>query len=118
MGDTRKLLVGGVSPGFGLALDDDGFRVRLTEIAITGPHRAGNTGLLNCIEGFLRSQQGRICSTGRVAFCLLPHERVSLCMASVFQHIVLFPGLTTPQHMLATQHMYLNNNFPWAGQWA
>lgn len=62
---------------------------------IIGPNGSGKTTLLNLISGLLKADQGNVQYAGKIITDMPPHQRAKLGIARSFQHINLFPNLTT-----------------------
>jgi len=101
--DNLHLSFGGVR-----ALIDVGLEVKEGEIlSIIGPNGAGKTCILNCINGFYRTQSGDIYFEGRNITRLPSHKVAKLGIARTFQNIELFTGLSVLDNLLAGRHFYM-----------
>src|SRR3546814_18371414 len=91
--DNISLSFGGVK-----ALTDISFEIREHEIlAIIGQNGAGKSSMLNCINGFYHPQQGTITFRGETRSQMRPHTAARQGIASPFQNIALFKGMSPPQ---------------------
>ena len=108
-----SLKVEDISLSFGKvqALDRVSLEARGSEIlSIIGPNGAGKTSLFNCINGFYRPQEGRICFEGREITKLPTHKIAGLGIARTFQNIQLYTGLSTLDNLMAARHIHLKPN--------
>ena len=97
------LQVASVHKSFGgiKAVDGASFSVREGSItALIGPNGAGKTTLFGIIMGFIAPDRGNISFSGRRITMLPPHRRFLLGMATTFQRIRLFPGMTVMDNVL------------------
>jgi len=94
-----------------IALSDVSVNVDRSEIlAIIGPNGAGKSCLMNCMNGFYRSQQGRVFFGKQEITNLKPHKIAALGVARTFQGMQLFPGLTVIENLLTGRHSYMKTN--------
>jgi branched-chain amino acid transport system ATP-binding protein len=71
---------------------------------IIGPNGSGKTTLLNLISGLVKADSGNVLYSGQTITNRPPHERAKLGIARSFQHINLFPNLTSLENVrLAVQ---------------
>ena len=71
---------------------------------IIGTNGSGKTTLLNLISGMLTADSGDVIYAGRTISNMPPHDRAMLGIARSFQHINLFPNLTSLENVrLAVQ---------------
>ena len=71
---------------------------------IIGTNGSGKTTLLNLISGMLKADSGDVVYAGRTVTGLPPQDRAMLGIARSFQHINLFPNLTSLENVrLAVQ---------------
>lgn len=71
---------------------------------IIGPNGSGKTTLLNLISGMLKADSGDVVYAGRTITDMPSHDRAMLGIARSFQHINLFPNLTSFENVrLAVQ---------------
>src|SRR5438309_2264931 len=97
-----SLRFGGVS-----ALQEVSFAVAPGELAaIIGPNGAGTTGLLNCISGVYRPQQGSVRFDGRDVTRMKPSARTRLGIARTFHNIALVKGMTVLDNLLIGRHWH------------
>jgi branched-chain amino acid transport system ATP-binding protein len=100
---TELLQVSGVSLRFGsiVALDDVSLVVHQGErLGIIGPNGAGKTSLLNCLNGVVRPQRGRIVLGGVDITGRPGHEYARLGMGRTFQGVSLQPNQTVTENIL------------------
>lgn len=103
-----------VSKRFGglLAVDGVSFDVKEGAIkALIGPNGAGKTTLFNLISGMLRPDSGSIVFDGSRVEGLRPHQIAAKGMARTFQHIRLFPKMSTIENILVGRHMHSRAGF-------
>ena len=97
------LRFGGIQVLLGISME-----VKREEIvAIIGPNGAGKTSLLNCTNGFYRSEQGEIFFKGTDITHLSPHKIAELGIARTFQNIELYSGLSTLDNLMAARHIHM-----------
>ena len=109
-----KLRVENLSLSFGgiSALEDISLEITDNEIlAIIGPHGAGKTCLLNCINGFYKPQKGEIYYEDKKITRIRPDKAARLGIARTFQNIELYSGLTTLDNIMAARHILMKQNF-------
>ncbi|HWE64944.1 MAG TPA: ABC transporter ATP-binding protein [Chloroflexota bacterium] len=95
----------GVTFGGVRVLDDLSFDVHAGQIvALIGPNGAGKTTVLNCINGFIRPQQGSIRAGGRELLSLPAHARARLGVGRTFQDLQLFGSMTVLDNVLVALH--------------
>ncbi|MRR14939.1 MAG: ABC transporter ATP-binding protein [Deltaproteobacteria bacterium] len=71
---------------------------------IIGTNGSGKTTLLNLISGMLKADSGDVVYAGRTITNMPSHDRAMLGIARSFQHINLFPNLTSLENVrLAVQ---------------
>ena len=71
---------------------------------IIGPNGSGKTTLLNLISGMLKADSGDVVYAGGTITNMPPQDRAMLGIARSFQHINLFPNLTSLENVrLAVQ---------------
>ena len=71
---------------------------------IIGTNGSGKTTLLNLISGMLKADSGDVLYGGQVITTMAPHDRAKSGIARSFQHINLFPNLTSLENVrLAVQ---------------
>jgi branched-chain amino acid transport system ATP-binding protein len=102
--------------GFGgvKAIDNVSFEVRKGEVlAIIGPNGAGNSSMLNCINGFYKPQSGSITFKGRKLPGMDPHFAAANGVARTFQNIALFRGMSTLDNLMTGRVLKMNRNFLW-----
>jgi len=94
------------------AVSDVSFGVREGTIkALIGPNGAGKTTLFNLISGFLPPDTGTILFCGKPVGGLRPYEIAARGMARTFQHIRLFPGMTTLENVMIGRHIHGRSGF-------
>lgn len=110
------LTIEGVSLAFGgvKAISDVSFDIRVGEIrAIIGPNGAGNTSMLNVINGFYTPNRGRIAFGGTTRRRMRPHEAAAQGIARTFQNVALFKGMSTLDNILAGRTLKMQRGFFW-----
>jgi len=71
---------------------------------IIGPNGSGKTTLLNLISGMLKADSGDVVYADRTITNMPPQDRATMGIARSFQHINLFPNLTSLENVrLAVQ---------------
>jgi branched-chain amino acid transport system ATP-binding protein len=108
------LEVQGVCKRFGglQAVDKVSFTVAQGMIkALIGPNGAGKTTLFNLISGFLSPDSGRIFFHERPVQGLRPYQIASAGMARTFQHIRLFPKMTSLENVMIGRHLHGKSGF-------
>jgi len=101
--DDLRISFGGVQALAEVSLD-----VRRGEIfSLIGPHGAGKTVLLNCINGLYRPDGGRILFEGQDITGVPPHRRAVLGIARTFQKIELFSGMTVLDNIRLGRHLHM-----------
>ena len=116
LGDESILDFQSISLDFGSvrSLIDVSFLVKKHEIlGIIGPNGAGKTCILNCLNGFYRSQKGRIIFDGKNIVGFSPDKIAKLGIARVFQNIELYKGMSCLDNLMAARHMHMKYNFLW-----
>lgn len=94
---------GGVKALRGVSLE-----VRKGEIfSIIGPNGAGETVLLNCINGLYHPQEGKIFFEGKEITHLRPYQRAKMGVSRTFQKIELFKGTTVLDNIRLGRHIHL-----------
>lgn len=79
--------------------------------ALIGPNGAGKTTLFNLISGFLLPDTGTILFRGRPVQGLRPYEIAAKGMVRTFQHIRLFPKMTTLENIMIGRHTHGKSGF-------
>ena len=79
--------------------------------ALIGPNGAGKTTLFNLISGFLPPDTGTILFHGRPVQGLRPYEIAAKGMVRTFQHIRLFPKMTTLENIMIGRHTHGKSGF-------
>ncbi|MDA8239602.1 MAG: ABC transporter ATP-binding protein [Nitrospiraceae bacterium] len=88
------------------------FSVRKDTIkALIGPNGAGKTTLFNLISGFLTPDSGTILFHDRPVQGLRPFEIAAKGMARTFQHIRLFPEMTSLENVMIGRHIHGKSGF-------
>ncbi len=102
------LEVDGLTKSFGgiVALSDVSLYVELGEtLGVVGPNGAGKTTFFDCIAGRLRLERGTIALAGGRIDQLSAFERSRLGIASTFQRLEVFTGMTPREHLLVTERV-------------
>ena len=110
------LAVENVSLAFGgvKALTDVSFDIKKGEVrAIIGPNGAGKTSMLNCINGFYHSQEGRITYKGVRRAKVRPHQAAAAGIARTFQNVALFKGMSTLDNIMTGRTLKMRKGFFW-----
>jgi len=79
--------------------------------ALIGPNGAGKTTLFNLISGFLTPDNGKILFHDRPVQGLRPFEIAARGMARTFQHIRLFPEMTSLENVMIGRHIHGKSGF-------
>ena len=79
--------------------------------SIIGPNGAGKTCLLNCINRFYHSEQGRIFFEGQEISQLKAHRIASLGIARTFQNVELFGHMSVLDNIKLGGHVHLKSGF-------
>jgi branched-chain amino acid transport system ATP-binding protein len=94
------------------AVSDVSFGVREGTIkALIGPNGAGKTTLFNLISGFLPPDTGTILFFGKPVEGMRPYQIAARGMARTFQHIKLFPRMTTLENIMIGRHIHGKSGF-------
>jgi branched-chain amino acid transport system ATP-binding protein len=110
------LSVEDVSLSFGgvKAVSDVSFDIRQGEIrAIIGPNGAGKTSMLNIINGFYQSQEGRITFKGETRSKMRPHDAAHGGIARTFQNVALFKGMSALDNIMVGRTLKMRRGFLW-----
>jgi branched-chain amino acid transport system ATP-binding protein len=102
------LEVKNISKRFGglQAVKDVSFTVKKGCIkAVIGPNGAGKTTLFNLVSGFLRPDAGTVLFNSVPVHCSSPHEIAGLGLSRTFQHIRLFPRMTSLENIMVGRHV-------------
>ena len=115
---TEEVLldVKGISLSFGgvKALSNISFDVRKGEIrAIIGPNGAGESSMLNCINGFYHPQEGEITFKGETRKQMQTHKAAEQGIARTFQNIALFSGMSTLDNIMTGRNLKMKANVFW-----
>jgi branched-chain amino acid transport system ATP-binding protein len=111
---TQLLEVKDIHKRFGglQALSGVNFSVREGTIkALIGPNGAGKTTLFNLISGFLPPDTGTIYFKSGPVQGLRPYEIAAKGMARTFQHIRLFPEMTSLENVMIGRHIHGRSGF-------
>jgi branched-chain amino acid transport system ATP-binding protein len=111
---STLLDVTGLSKRFGglQAVDDVSFSVPSGAIkALIGPNGAGKTTLFNLISGVIPPDSGAITFNGAQVQGLRPHQVATRGMARTFQHIRLFPKMSTLENIMIGRHIHSRAGF-------
>jgi branched-chain amino acid transport system ATP-binding protein len=94
-----------------VALTDVSVSVGHSEIlAIIGPNGAGKSCVLNCMNGFYRPQEGRVCFQDIDITRMRSNRIARLGVARTFQGIQVFPGLSVIDNLLTGRHIFMQTN--------
>ncbi len=110
----QLLEVKGVGKRFGglQAVDGVSFDVRKGMIkALIGPNGAGKTTLFNLISGFIPPDTGSVLFRDKPVQGLKPYEIAGKGMARTFQHIRLFPKMTSLENVMIGRHIHGRSGF-------
>src|SRR5574337_222957 len=87
------------------ALDGVDMRVERERIvSVIGPNGAGKTTFFNCITGIYQPSQGKAIFHDRDITGMQPHDITALGVASTFQNIRLFGGMTCAENVMVAAH--------------
>jgi len=114
------LEVRNVSLAFGgvRALSDVSFDVRRREVrAIIGPNGAGESSMLNVLNGVYHPQQGTIRFENLEFSNMDPHRAAALGIARTFQNIALFKGMTVLDNIMTGRNLKMRCNFLQQALW-
>ena len=103
-----------VSKRFGglQAVDTVSFSVSEGTIkALIGPNGAGKTTLFNLVSGFVSPDGGTISFREKAVQGLRPHRIAAAGMARTFQHIRLFPQMTSLENVMIGRHLHGKSGF-------
>ena len=118
--DGTLLEVRNISLAFGgvKALTDISFDVLKGEIrAIIGPNGAGETSMLNVVNGFYTPQRGTIVFRGRERRAMKPHQAVGQGIARTFQNVALFKGMSTLDNIMTGRSVMMKRHIGWQMLW-
>ncbi len=110
----RLLDVRGLSKRFGGLQAVSGVSFGVSEGAIKaliGPNGAGKTTLFNLISGFLTPDTGAVLFHERPIQGLRPYEIARRGIARTFQHIRLFPKMTSIENVMIGRHLHGKTGF-------
>jgi len=79
-------------------------------LAVIGPNGAGKSCVLNCMNGFYRPQEGRVCFGEVDITHMRSHKIARLGVGRTFQGVQLFPGLSVIDNLLTGRHIYMKTN--------
>ena len=107
------LNVQNISLSFGgvKALSDISFNVHEHEIrAIIGPNGAGQSSMLNCINGVYLPQQGQITFLGQTFSHRESHPVAVMGVARTFQNLALFKGMSVLDNIMTGRNLRMKSN--------
>ena len=105
--------VNNISLSFGgvKALTDISFNVREHEVrAIIGPNGAGNSSMLNCINGVYTPQQGTISFKGKTFDHMDSHQVAVMGIGRTFQNLALFKGMSVIDNIMTGRNLRIKSN--------
>ncbi|MEN6473115.1 MAG: ABC transporter ATP-binding protein [Syntrophaceae bacterium] len=108
------LEVRGLNKRFGglRAVGNVGFSVPQGAIkALIGPNGAGKTTLFNLVSGVLKPDSGTITFQGAEIQGRLPFQVARVGIARTFQHIRLFPKMSTLENIMIGRHVHSRAGF-------
>jgi branched-chain amino acid transport system ATP-binding protein len=79
--------------------------------ALIGPNGAGKTTVFNLISGFLSPDSGTIRFRERPVQGLRPYQIATAGMARTFQHIRLFPKMSSLENVMIGRHIHGKSGF-------
>lgn len=79
--------------------------------ALIGPNGAGKTTLFNLISGFLRPDSGTVLFNGQAINELRPYQIAARGLSRTFQHIKLFPKMSTLENIMVGRHIHSRSGF-------
>ncbi|MDA8432922.1 MAG: ABC transporter ATP-binding protein [Nitrospiraceae bacterium] len=79
--------------------------------ALIGPNGAGKTTLFNLISGFVSPDGGAISFRERQVQGLRPYQVAAAGMARTFQHIRLFPKMSSLENVMVGRHLHGRSGF-------
>jgi branched-chain amino acid transport system ATP-binding protein len=112
MTETELLTVEGISLRFGsiVALEDVSFHVDKGErLGIIGPNGAGKTSLLNCLNGVVQPQAGRVRLDGVDMLGRSGDRFIRLGVGRTFQGVSLQPSATVEDNILFGSDYLMKN---------
>ena len=93
------------------ALSDISFDVAEHEIrAIIGPNGAGNSSLLNCINGVYQPPHGTIVLDGQAFARTHPRQVAMMGVARTFQNLALFKGMSVLDNIMTGRNLRMKSN--------
>ncbi len=94
------------------AVNGVSFNIRKGTVkALIGPNGAGKTTLFNLISGVLPPDSGTIIFGNQPVQGLRPYQIAARGMARTFQHIRLFPGMTSLENVMVGRHIHGRSGF-------
>lgn len=79
--------------------------------AIIGPNGAGKTTLFNLISGFLKPDSGAIIFDRQPIYGLKPYHVAEKGVSRTFQHVKLFPKMTSLENVMIGRHIHSRTGF-------
>lgn len=79
--------------------------------ALIGPNGAGKTTLFNLVSGFIPPDGGEILFNGKPVQGLRPYQVAEQGLSRTFQHIKLFPRMSTLENVMVGRHMHGSAEF-------
>ena len=93
------------------ALTDISFNVKEHEIrSIIGPHGAGKSSMLNCINGVYTPSEGSITFRGQTFSHMNSRQVAEMGVARTFQNLALFKGMSVIDNIMTGRNLKIRSN--------
>ena len=93
------------------ALTDISFNVREHEVrSIIGPKGAGNSSMLNCINGVYTPTEGTITFRGQTFDHMNSRQVAEMGIARTFQNLALFKGMSVIDNIMSGRNLKIKSN--------